>query len=302
MRQAGLEDPFEITPEMKKRVEALFERCQPKTQLEKAIVLFRSIIPHHKYFKADGNILWGIEIEAGGLAIPYNKNPKVPIREKNGEFLPKELVTAPEEKRVAMCLEFSCLLISFLRAAGIEAYTKEEPRHAYVIAVLDGGKYKLDIASFLLEPTINGAITDRESISMHYTTKANFLFEQGKTEEALEVLNKSLEINPSFVGAWNNKGIILRRQGKIEESLEAFNKALKIDPRSFKVWYHKGNLLYKQGKLEEALRAYDVVLWLEPYNNTDVWRKHLRIYSLLKTKKRSILSRLVDWVAEIFRS
>ena len=264
LRSAGLEDPFEITPEIIKHVENLFKRYKPKTQLEKAFILFLSVVPSDKFFKVEGVYRRGFTEAEGGLEMPYNNASDAPLRKRFGALLPKEIIAASKKERVALCLEYSHLLVILLRAAGIEAHTKGEPGHAYVIALLDGEKYRLDAANLIFGKTWNGANTDRESITMHYLNEGAAFDEQGRLAEAIECYDKALEFKPDSVEAWINKGIVLAKQGRLEEAIECCNRALDHKLDSASAWHNLGLVLIRQGKLVEAKRHFDMALKYEP--------------------------------------
>ena len=335
LHRAGLEDPFEERAEIKDFVLQLFKKFQPQTELDKAILLFRAVIPPSQSFTVNGVSYRGLTIKEGGLALPLDFGLLAPLRRKYGDLLPKELIGSPPPDRVAACLEYSHLLVSLLRAAGFEAHTngKTVPSHAYTIANLRGQKYKLDavktvvarrnllkilgetdaswqaffinpneeILTFVptveekirrmikdpikrakiltvfqqsqqltFEPTATGAGTDRESIALHYNNEGASLAEQGKIPEALDAVNKALEIDPNCAAAWNCKGATLQRQGKLTEALEAVNKALEIDPNFAAAWNGKGVVLLKRENLSEALGALDKALEINP-NDAEAW-------------------------------
>jgi len=49
----------------------------------------------------------------------------------------------------------------------------------------------------------------------------------GKYNEAIEVYDRALQLDPEYVSAWNNKGVVLSRLGKYAEAIEAFDRALR---------------------------------------------------------------------------
>jgi len=52
------------------------------------------------------------------------------------------------------------------------------------------------------------------------------LYRSKKYEEALECINKVLELNPSHLDALNRKGSILHDLNKYDEALQCFNKVI----------------------------------------------------------------------------
>jgi len=265
--RAGLEDPLEERKEIKDYIKGLIKRYEPKTELDKGLLLFRAVISPFGYFESpSGEVLYALKDKEGGLCIPSNDDPNAPLREMSGDILPKQLMNAPKEKRVALCLEYSQLLVVMLRAAGISAHTKGEPGHAAVIAVLDGRVYKLDAAKSLFESTVDGARSDRESIAHHYLNKGANLSAQGKLEEAIEAYDIAYEIDPRCADSLKAKGDALFRQGKLDEAIKTYDKALEIDPCNLATWNNKGATLSAQGKLEGAIDAYDKALGIDPHN------------------------------------
>src|SRR5207253_3109668 len=73
----------------------------------------------------------------------------------------------------------------------------------------------------------------------------------------------SLEIDPTQVDAWVNKGFALGETRKYEQALDAYNHALALTapPIAYGIiWYNKGNVLVKVGRSTEALEAYEHAL------------------------------------------
>jgi tetratricopeptide (TPR) repeat protein len=276
LRAAGLEDPFEITPKIKRFVRRLLGKYGYRTELMKAKLLFRAVIPPGKSFKLKlGRMEFegrGLSRSEGGLGVKRNEDPSHPLRKKFGNLLPKELMAAPEPRRVALCLEYSHLLVALLRAAGIKAHTKKEPDHAYVVAVLDKQKYRMDAARLVFAKEKNGANTDRESIAMHYSNQGAFMNRRGENEAAMRQIDLALNINSSSAHALFNKGKILADQKRSDESYIYFKKALAIKPefaaalfdKPSAIWFVRGRKFYAEGKLDEALKCYKRAVEINP--------------------------------------
>jgi len=52
----------------------------------------------------------------------------------------------------------------------------------------------------------------------------------GKSEEAIAVYQKILEINPNVAAVYCNLGCIWQMQGKFEEAIAAYQRAIKLKP------------------------------------------------------------------------
>ena len=86
----------------------------------------------------------------------------------------------------------------------------------------------------------------------------------GKYHEALDLLNKALEIEPNNVPALNNKGWALLELDKTEEALIWIDKALDVDPNYVHALNNKGATLSRLGQYEEAISYYDKALEIDP--------------------------------------
>lgn len=274
LRQAGLEDPFEEIPEIRANVKELFERFKPRTQLTKAILLFLKMIPANVQFSAflidrylDQSDIKRYTKETGGYGIKYNEDSTAPLRRKHGSLLPKHIIRAEKKQRIAHCLEFSFLLIAHLRATGIEAYTKEEPEHAVVVAKLDKKMYQIDVVNMIFkEITESDVNTDTVSTLMHYVAKGVVLEDQRRFAEALESVNMAIEIDSDNSYAWNNLSNMLFDQGEFDEGMKAIDRAIECDPGNFKARYNKGTALFANGDFDEALELFNSVLETDPDN------------------------------------
>ena len=79
-------------------------------------------------------------------------------------------------------------------------------------------------------------------------------------EEALEIFDRVIEMNPNIPEAWNNRGVTLYRLGRVDEAVESCDRSLAIDAENLEALRNKGLALRRLGRLEEALQAYETVL------------------------------------------
>lgn len=135
------------------------------------------------YSKKLGTV-WGLPTVSGGLGVRYSEDPSAAARLKYGSILPNQMITLPPGERVATCFEFSVLLISLLRAAGLTAEFNmvENESHANVVVTIRNdytGRdqyYLLDAArhSFAEIPERPGTIVDDATVYMKSCTNRIF--------------------------------------------------------------------------------------------------------------------------------
>lgn len=86
----------------------------------------------------------------------------------------------------------------------------------------------------------------------------------GLLQEALQLFNEALRINPRSAEANLNLGNVLAETGRAEEALVSYDHALAIRPESAEALYGRGNALQTLKRHEEALASYDRALAIVP--------------------------------------
>ena len=92
-------------------------------------------------------------------------------------------------------------------------------------------------------------------------------------ETAILYLKKAIEINPSYVGAYNKLGWIYTFEGNLNLMEENFNKVLKLDPLSTKYIGDKAQAYYYLGEHQKAIEMLDKDLKRFPNDNMLLWMK-----------------------------
>jgi tetratricopeptide (TPR) repeat protein len=130
-----------------------------------------------------------------------------------------------------------------------------------------------------------------------YLNKWNVLYEW-KYKEAIEMYNKALELNPNYSFAYNNKWNVLCELWKYKEAIEMYNKALELNPNYSLAYNNKWLVLDKLWRYEEAIGMYDKVLELNPNDFSVYYDKCLVLYKLQNIKLARLhwfVSNLIHW-------
>lgn len=85
---------------------------------------------------------------------------------------------------------------------------------------------------------------------------ASGYFEQGQTKVALDEIKQSLLIDPSFVDAYNLRGLVYMRLNKVPLAEDSFRRALSLDPRDANVAHNYGWLLCQQARYSESFKFF----------------------------------------------
>lgn len=72
-----------------------------------------------------------------------------------------------------------------------------------------------------------------------YLTQAQELVAQGKYQEAVEIYDRSISINPDFYDAWLERGKALSKLRRHDEAIASYNKAIQINSSRCDSWYEK---------------------------------------------------------------
>ena len=105
------------------------------------------------------------------------------------------------------------------------------------------------------------------------------LVSQERYNDALNVFDHILEIDPNNVKALNHKGAVLVKIENFQQSLEYFNKALELQPSDIKILKNKAISLTSLKEYANAISTYETILQIEPKNK---WAEEERNYLLLK--------------------
>ena len=86
--------------------------------------------------------------------------------------------------------------------------------------------------------------------------------ELGETDDALELFNKGIAVEPDYATIHHNKGWFLSKLGRHEEAMESLRRALEIEPDRAVTYENLANAFERLGLFDEALAAYRKALVL----------------------------------------
>ena len=91
-----------------------------------------------------------------------------------------------------------------------------------------------------------------ESSEVRYDCGLTYLY-LGKFDEALQHLDRAIDLIPDYADALADRGWIYLRQGREEEALEDFNHAIQVQPDAFGPWAFRSELYFMQEAWGEAI-------------------------------------------------
>lgn len=106
------------------------------------------------------------------------------------------------------------------------------------------------------------ALKAKESATVWYN-KGRALAELGKFREALECLDRALELDRNDPEIWINRGAMFAQLERYDEELDAYDHALELNPNYSEAWYNKSIILVSKGRVQEAIECLDQLLRID---------------------------------------
>jgi len=144
---------------------------------------------------------------------------------------------------------------------------------------------KIIIISIILVNTLN--ILSQGKIAEQYKEKGTKLAKEGRFIDAIENLNRAIQIEPNYAAAYNNRGIVEMQQGKYKLAISDFSKAISINNQDPAFFINRGMTNEKIDNYNKAINDYGMAIDLDPYN-ADYYVKRGLIYQELKEYKKAV--------------
>ena len=90
------------------------------------------------------------------------------------------------------------------------------------------------------------------------------IHQAGRSEEAVKLLRKAVEIKPDYDAAFGNLGNALVGLERYDEAISNYRQALKINPKSAELHNAIGIVYKANGQREEAIMHYDQAILIHP--------------------------------------
>jgi predicted TPR repeat methyltransferase len=107
--------------------------------------------------------------------------------------------------------------------------------------------------------------------------------QQGRSEQAVSLIEKSVELEPYKADWYSNLGIVLRDRMKLDEAVVAYQRAIALNPNHANAHNNLGVVLRAQGKVVEAEAAYRAAIRVDPEHSD----AYTNLGILLNAQKRT---------------
>jgi tetratricopeptide (TPR) repeat protein len=183
--------------------------------------------------------------------------PKPSHIEKRGEPLIKQLPEEEKEKPLKKVVAKKSL------PPLPPATQKEESPSKSIGVEQEGGK----------DRTLTSDVLNHFNSGVHFYNQREF-------SKAIQAYQKVIELDPTYVEAYNNLGIIYQMVGDMDRAFGAYQKSTEINPRYEKGYNNLGILLFLKGRYEEAVEVFQKALAI----NSNNIESHINLGILFKKK------------------
>ena len=93
-----------------------------------------------------------------------------------------------------------------------------------------------------------------------WVTEGANLIKEGKYKEAIDALNKAIEIDPNCAGAYFNRGLAYGKLGRSEKAIEDFSEAIKLNPNYAYAYYNRAAAYFYLKKYNKTIEDCNEVI------------------------------------------
>ena len=108
--------------------------------------------------------------------------------------------------------------------------------------------------------------------AMDYFNQGNYDYDGGNCKQAIADYTKSIDLNPNYPQAYNNRAYTLMRMQNYQDALPDLNKAIALNPNYIEAFMNRGDIYnyYFAIDRQKAIVDYEKVIALDGIQGTSV--------------------------------
>jgi predicted O-linked N-acetylglucosamine transferase (SPINDLY family) len=110
----------------------------------------------------------------------------------------------------------------------------------------------------------DSVMTQRAQDAELFNNRGIALWNLKRPAEALENLERAVQIEPDFAAAWGNRGLALKDLARPEEALASFDRVVSLEPKNAVAWNSRGSVLRDLKRHDEAIESYSRAIAIRP--------------------------------------
>ncbi|CAD8104649.1 unnamed protein product [Paramecium primaurelia] len=124
-----------------------------------------------------------------------------------------------------------------------------------------------------------GVMVNNKNSHLQYI-KGFVLYQLNQCQDAIELFDKAISIDPNHVDAINGKGNSLQNLKQYEQAIICYDQVISIDPNYVDAYSNKGLSLYNLKQYEQAIICYDKAITFNRNHVIASFNKGLSLYNL----------------------
>jgi tetratricopeptide (TPR) repeat protein len=97
-----------------------------------------------------------------------------------------------------------------------------------------------------------------------YFNRGNAFSKVGQYQRAIEDLSRVIHWKPDYTSAYSNRGVAYHELGQYQQAIEDYNKAIRLEPNYASAYSNRGITYHKLGQYQQAIEDYNEAIRLEP--------------------------------------
>ena len=134
----------------------------------------------------------------------------------------------------------------------------------------------------------NLTVNETFELAVQSQQKKNF-------REAESLYNEILKMEPNFIAAHRNLGVLFRSLGEYKKAISSFEKIIEIDPNNIIAHYNLGVMHQENTEYQKAINCYERIIKIDP-NNIDALINLGSLLQILRDYKKAInyLAKIIE--------
>ncbi|MBQ7238263.1 MAG: tetratricopeptide repeat protein [Bacteroidales bacterium] len=108
-----------------------------------------------------------------------------------------------------------------------------------------------------------------------YLNRAQMKMEQGDSVMALQLLDKTIQLDKGSAYSFALRSMLLEQQGRHQEAFADINMAIRLDPEQPSFYINRALVRYNLDNLNDAVKDYDLALELDPNSTVGYYNRGL---------------------------
>ncbi len=97
-----------------------------------------------------------------------------------------------------------------------------------------------------------------------YNNRGNAYANKGEFDTAIPDFNIAINLNPDFAGAYYNRGNTYTDKGEFDKAIQDYNTAIDLNPEFAGAYNNRGSVYHYRGEFNRAIQDYDIAINLNP--------------------------------------